>query len=32
VAAETGGTTRLEYRPAGVLFTLDAPLEDIEEH
>jgi len=31
VAAETGGTTRLDYLPTGVLFTLDAPLEKIEE-
>lgn len=31
VAAETSGATRLDYRPAGVLFTLDAPLEAIEQ-
>lgn len=31
VAAETNGTTRLDYLPAGVIFTLDAPLEAIEQ-
>ena len=31
VAAETGGTTHLDYRPSGVVFTLDAPLKAIEE-
>lgn len=31
VAAETSGTTRLDYLPAGVIFTLDAPLEAIEQ-
>lgn len=29
--AETGGTARLEYRPAGVTFTLEARLADIAE-
>lgn len=31
VAAETGGTAVLDFRPEGVVFTLHAPLEEIEE-
>lgn len=31
VAAETNGATRLDYCPAGVIFTLEAPLEAIEQ-
>lgn len=31
VSAETGGTARLQFQPEGVLFTLDAPLEEIED-
>ncbi|WP_375263012.1 sensor histidine kinase [Palleronia sp.] len=31
VAAETAGTARIEYLPSGVLFTLDAPLDAIQE-
>lgn len=31
VAAETNGTTCLDYRPAGVRYTLDAPLSSIIE-
>ncbi|MFN4099977.1 MAG: HWE histidine kinase domain-containing protein [Pararhodobacter sp.] len=31
VAAETGGTARLDYRPAGIVFTLEAPLAFVEE-
>ena len=32
VAAETDGTAFLDYRPEGVVFTLDAPLSTVSEH